>query len=99
VRSEVPLEGGVDDREYECACVADEENPGLCAQRRDEEDKVRQSLERLTLLEREVVLLHFYDKLTLAETAAVLGVALGTVKSRLHAALTRLSTILEPPEK
>ena len=94
VRGEVPLEGGMDEREYERACTAADENPGVAAERRDEERQVQRALMRLTLLEREVVMLHFYQDLTLAETASALGVALGTVKSRLHAALTRLSGIL-----
>jgi len=97
VRGEVPLEGGVDDQEYERACAVADDNPGVNAERHDEEDRIRRALARLTLLEREVVLLHFYQSMTLVETAAVLGVALGTVKSRLHAALTRLSRMLEPP--
>jgi len=94
VRGEVPLEGGVDDQEYERACTAADENPGVRAERRDEEERVRRALTRLTLLEREVVLLHFYEDMTLVETAKALRVAPGTVKSRLHAALTRLSGIL-----
>lgn len=94
VRGEVPLEGGMDEQEYERACTAADENPGASAERRDEEQRVQRALTRLTLLEREVVLLHFYEGLTLVETADALGVALGTVKSRLHAALTRLSGIL-----
>lgn len=98
VRGEVPLEGGVDDEEYERVCVAADDNPGRSAERQDEEEKVQRALARLTLLEREVVLLHFYDGMTLAETAATLEVALGTVKSRLHAALTRLAGMLVRPQ-
>ncbi|MCY3021385.1 MAG: RNA polymerase sigma factor [Planctomycetota bacterium] len=100
-RGEVPLEGGVDDTEYERACVvaAGDETPGEHAERCDEEHCVQRALQRLTLLEREVVLLHFYDNMTLAETAAALGVALGTVKSRLHAALKRLSRMLDKPQE
>jgi len=40
--------------------------------------------------QREVLLMHVVDGLTLAEVGVALGVPLGTVKSRLHAALTRL---------
>lgn len=98
VRGEVPLEGGMDEQEYEHACTAADANPGACAERRDEEQVVRRALARLTLLEREVVLLHFYDGMTLSETASALGVALGTAKSRLHAALTRLSGLLGPKQ-
>ncbi len=77
--------------------VSEEENPGVSAERKDEQARVRQALERLTSLEREVVLLHFFNSMTLAETAESLDVPLGTVKSRLHAALTRLSGMLPRP--
>ncbi|WP_340023840.1 sigma-70 family RNA polymerase sigma factor [Paenibacillus sp. FSL K6-1096] len=39
---------------------------------------------------REVVTLHYYAGLSLPETAEVLGIPLGTCKSRLHAALNKL---------
>jgi RNA polymerase sigma-70 factor (ECF subfamily) len=74
--------------------VATGENPGESAERKDEELVVQRALYGLTELEREVVLLHFYDSMTLVETAKVLDVPLGTIKSRLHAALTRLAGIL-----
>ena len=73
------------------------ESPGESAERRDEERRVQRALNYLTDLEREVVLLHFYEHLTLAEAAVTLDVPLGTIKSRLHAALTRLSGLLEKP--
>lgn len=46
----------------------------------------------------EVVTLHYYGRLSLPETASILGIPLGTCKSRLHAALEkmRLSNELEP---
>jgi len=77
--------------------VASGDTPGERAERRDEERKVQRALGGLTELEREVVLLHFYNSMTLAETAKVLEAPLGTIKSRLHAALTRLSGLLEKP--
>ncbi|GGF63157.1 RNA polymerase subunit sigma [Paenibacillus albidus] len=45
---------------------------------------------RLSQKQREVVTLHYYAGLPLPETAAVLGIPLGTCKSRLHMALTKL---------
>ncbi|MDQ1400285.1 MAG: hypothetical protein QOK20_2217 [Acidimicrobiaceae bacterium] len=44
--------------------------------------------------DREVVALRFFAELSEAETAAVLGCALGTAKSRLHRALARLRQAL-----
>jgi RNA polymerase sigma-70 factor (ECF subfamily) len=98
VRGEIGLDQSTDsERAAVPEPMANEENPGERAERRDEERKVQAALYNLTDLEREVVLLHFYQSMTLVETAGVLGVPLGTIKSRLHAALTRLSGILERP--
>jgi RNA polymerase sigma-70 factor (ECF subfamily) len=47
-------------------------------------------LEALTEEHREIVLLRFVDDLSLQEIADVLGVPLGTVKSRLHLAIRKL---------
>ncbi|MDI4649933.1 RNA polymerase sigma factor [Cohnella hashimotonis] len=44
----------------------------------------------LSLKTREVVTLHFYGGMTLQETADLLGIPLGTCKSRLHSALNNL---------
>jgi RNA polymerase sigma-70 factor (sigma-E family) len=51
---------------------------------------VADALARLTRKQRAVLVLRFYDDLTEAETARVLGCSLGTVKRHGHAALTRL---------
>jgi RNA polymerase sigma-70 factor (ECF subfamily) len=53
-------------------------------------ETVRSGIEALTPKHRSVVALYYLDGLSLQETAAVLGVRLGTVKSRLHYALDTL---------
>lgn len=53
---------------------------------------VDEALGRLPLGQREVLLLHFGDGLTLGQVAAALEVPLGTVKSRLGLALAALRT-------
>ena len=53
---------------------------------------VRRALARLTPAQRAVVVLRHFDDLTERETADVLGVAIGTVKSTNSAALARLRT-------
>jgi RNA polymerase sigma-70 factor (ECF subfamily) len=50
---------------------------------------------RLPEGEREVVALRFSDEMKLGEIAEALGVPLGTVKSRLHSALSRLKKSLK----
>ena len=61
---------------------------------RDNEERVRQSLERLPDEQSEVVLLRFYQDLSLAEIAEVAEISLGTVKSRLYHALRLLRGLL-----
>ncbi|MFD9947344.1 SigE family RNA polymerase sigma factor [Nonomuraea sp. NPDC059023] len=51
---------------------------------------LRQALARLTPKQRAVLVLRFWEDLTEAQTAQVLGCSLGTVKSQTHHALSRL---------
>ncbi|MEW1865842.1 ECF RNA polymerase sigma factor SigK [Streptomyces sp. NBC_00669] len=63
-------------------------------ERRLEREQVRRCLERLTELQHESVTLAYYRGYTYQETAEVLGVALGTVKTRLRDGLIRLRDCL-----
>jgi RNA polymerase sigma factor (sigma-70 family) len=54
-------------------------------------DAVHRALETLSKPNRDVVVLRYFVQLTEAQTAAVLGIAPGTVKSRLSRALARLA--------
>lgn len=51
---------------------------------------VRSSVERLPEFLRQVVILAYYQSLPYKEIADIMGIPVGTVKSRLHAALIRL---------
>ncbi len=97
VRGEIALDGRQPDEDQAAMPepAAGGECPRQSLERQDREETVRRALTMLTGLEREVVLLHFFQDMTLVETAQALSVPLGTVKSRLHAALTRLSHTLE----
>ncbi len=53
------------------------------------------AVRRLAEPDQRVIYLRFFLELSEAETAAALEVPTGTVKSRLHRALTRLRTIIE----
>jgi RNA polymerase sigma factor (sigma-70 family) len=55
---------------------------------------VVQAVRSLPPVEREVLLLVAWEHLTPAEVAVVLGVAPGTVRSRLHRARTTLRSVL-----
>ena len=59
---------------------------------------VRDALGRLPERQRTAVVLRYYADLPLAEVAEVMGVAVGTVKSTLHAALASLRIDLEDEE-
>jgi RNA polymerase sigma-70 factor (ECF subfamily) len=52
--------------------------------------RVRQSVDQLPDFLKQVVVLAYYQGLKYREIAEVLGIPVGTVKSRLHAALVRL---------
>jgi RNA polymerase sigma-70 factor (ECF subfamily) len=60
-------------------------------------DQVERGLAALAAPEREAVVLFYLEQLSLAEMAEVMAVPLGTAKSRLHRARTRLRAVLEDP--
>jgi RNA polymerase sigma-70 factor (ECF subfamily) len=68
--------------------VAEEVETRLDAQR------VRRCLDTLTELQRESVTLAYYGGYTYREVAALLGVAVGTVKTRMRDGLIRLRDCL-----
>ena len=65
--------------------------------RADHADALRMALDGLTAQQREVFLLRHEEGLPLDRIAARLGVAVGTVKSHLHRALTALRETLPKP--
>ena len=58
-------------------------------------ERVRQAVAALPLRQREVIALRFLDELSCEEAAEILGVPVGTVKSRTHAAIKSLAGTLE----
>jgi RNA polymerase sigma-70 factor (ECF subfamily) len=58
-------------------------------------DQLARGFERLTPEQRTLIVLHYYVGLPIAETADVLGIPAGTVKSRLHRATQRLRAALD----
>jgi RNA polymerase sigma factor, sigma-70 family len=63
----------------------------------DEEDAtaIRDALSRLGVKQREVLVLHFLQDLSILEIANVVGCSEGTVKSRIHYAKRQIKQILE----
>ena len=60
------------------------------AQAQERRHKVRASVDRLPEFLRQVLVLAYYQGLKYREIADILGIPVGTVKSRLHAALVKL---------
>ena len=61
-----------------------------------ERDRLGRELARLPLEQRTVMVLHFYLDLPLTDAADVLGVPLGTAKSRLHRGLAAMRAAMGP---
>ena len=76
--------------ETAAAVTGDAEGPEERAERGEQTRRIRQALELLTSDHREVLVLRYYNELTVPEIARVLGRREGTVKSRLSRALGRL---------
>lgn len=68
------------------------EPPDLCG---EEARALWQAIRRLGPADQEVIYLRYFLELSEAEAARALGVARGTVKSRLSRALARLRTLIE----
>lgn len=65
-------------------------------ERQETRQEILQSLDELTGIQREIVILRFYQELKLKEIADILEVPMGTVKSRLFHALKQLKKTLSP---
>src|SRR5262245_32986739 len=59
----------------------------------ERKERVRASVDRLPEFLRQVLLLAYYQGLKYREIADILGIPVGTVKSRLHAALVKLQEV------
>ena len=60
---------------------------------REQRDRVRAAVDQLPDLSRQVLVLTYYQGMKYREVADVLGIPVGTVKSRLHAALVKLQEL------
>jgi RNA polymerase sigma-70 factor (ECF subfamily) len=61
--------------------------PSAAAEDKERDAQVQRALELVSPTLREMLLLAYFQRLTYAQIAAELGIPLGTVKSRLHAAV------------
>jgi RNA polymerase sigma-70 factor (ECF subfamily) len=73
--------------------------PGSLAGEVETRDQIARGFERLSPDQRTVVVLHHYLGFSLAESAEVLGIPLGTMQSRLFRALRRMRAALDADDK
>lgn len=73
--------------------VSPEESPEVVASERESAESVRRALSELSEPMRQVIHLVYYQGLKYREAAEVLSVPVGTIKSRMHAAIARLAEI------
>lgn len=69
--------------------------PDFAMERGEQAEMVRAALKRLPELYRAVVILRHYEGLKFSEIADVLGIAEGTVKSRMAEGVRRLAPLLQ----
>ncbi len=90
-RPEVPLDANVgteDEGQRFLDFLADTDNaPSIALEQEEEREFVRNVLESMPEHLREVLVLSYYHRFPYKEISEILGVPLGTVKSRLHAAV------------
>jgi RNA polymerase sigma-70 factor (ECF subfamily) len=60
-----------------------------------DQDELERGFARLSREQRALVVLHYYVGLPVHETAAILGIPVGTVKSRLHRTLQQMRATLD----
>jgi RNA polymerase sigma-70 factor (ECF subfamily) len=89
------LETGPIDAAAEYHLPDDRPLPAERAEQAELRQIVREGIAALPEKHQSVVVLYYLQRLSLAETALVLGIQLGTVKSRLHYALRGLRVQLE----
>jgi RNA polymerase sigma-70 factor (sigma-E family) len=76
-----------------------EEDVPTFSHRLAEREAMTQALDRLQDLQREVLVLRFYFDFSVAQTAEMLDLPEGTVKSATHRGLAELRTLIESPSK
>ena len=98
-RREDSLDAGTDDQtgDYTPAILTSwREVPSEALERQELGALLRQAIERLPVIYRNVVLLRDIEEMDVRETAAALGITEGAVKVRLHRARTLLQRELAP---
>jgi RNA polymerase sigma-70 factor (ECF subfamily) len=80
------------------ACASEESGPFEDAAEKDQAHQLYAMVERLDEESKQAVHLHYYQGLSLRETAEALGIAISTVKYRLRGALDSLRSATAEPK-
>jgi RNA polymerase sigma-70 factor, ECF subfamily len=75
--------------------IAEAENPDIQLTRKETVELVRRGIDALPLQMKEVIILCELEEMPYEDVAVVLGIPVGTVRSRLHRAKRRLAQFLE----
>ncbi len=73
-----------------------DDNPTECWDRKEKMEEVRNALARLEPEEREIIVLKYFNELSIKEIAALIKAPSGTIKSRLFRARDKIRSILQP---
>jgi len=87
VSLDAPIGGDADNAPFVDLVAADMEAPDQSSERSDESAAVKQVVDDMPLPLREILLLSYFQRMSYAQIAETLQIPLGTVKSRLHAAV------------
>jgi RNA polymerase sigma-70 factor, ECF subfamily len=79
--------------------TSDASRPGHALERVEEERRVQQALNRLSVEHRTVLIMKDMEGQKYEAMAEILGVPIGTIRSRLHRARTELRELLEQQEE
>lgn len=75
---------------------SDETRPGMMLERTEDEIVLQSALNRLSAEHRTVLVMKDIDGLKYEEIAEIVGVPIGTIRSRIHRARLELKVLLEP---
>ena len=89
-------DGEVDLADLDATEIDEAAEPAQVFLQQEQSEVIRQAISTLPLQQREALILFQYEELPLDEIAAILGIDIGAVKSRLHRARARLRRILAP---
>jgi RNA polymerase sigma-70 factor (ECF subfamily) len=85
----------LDDVEVETLPLVTEENQAAQVEHREQQDLLREAVERLPNKQRMTVKLRLYQDCTFAEIAEIMAASVGTAKAHYHQAVTSLRKMLQ----